>query len=292
MPSVAVIGPGAIGGAISTLLAARPDIDLTVCARRPVGRIVVDRGDRTLELEPRTALDPTEATAVDWIIITTKAYAALATARWFPALVGPATTVAVMQNGVEHVERFSRWLDPGLILPAIVTFGCGRDDTGLIRLPGTPGVDVPDTTGGRGLAALADGTELAVSVVDGFAAAAWRKLALNAAGGVFAMALAPAGSAHHPGVFRLVHEAAAETVAVARAAGVDLPDSVADDVAESVRSGPADAINSLHADRLAGRPMEVDARNGAVVRMGARYGIDTPVNAAIAGLLESVQPSY
>jgi ketopantoate reductase len=46
-----------------------------------------------------------------------------------------------------------------------------------------------------------------------------------------------------------------------------------------------------NADRLAGRPMEVDARNGAVVRLGAKHGIPTPLNQAIVAMLDAVQPS-
>ena len=38
-------------------------------------------------------------------------------------------------------------------------------------------------------------------------------------------------------------------------------------------------------DRREGRPLEFDARNGAVVRGGARHGIDTPANARAAQLM-------
>ena len=58
-------------------------------------------------------------------------------------------------------------------------------------------------------------------------------------------------------------------------------------VVAGYRAGPADGINSLHADRLAGRPMEIDARNGVIVRRGAVHGIATPVNAMVAALLEA-----
>lgn len=58
-----------------------------------------------------------------------------------------------------------------------------------------------------------------------------------------------------------------------------------------MRDGAPSSVNSLHADRLAGRPMEVDARNGAVVRFGAKHGIATPLNKAVVALLEAVQPA-
>jgi 2-dehydropantoate 2-reductase len=44
-------------------------------------------------------------------------------------------------------------------------------------------------------------------------------------------------------------------------------------------------MNSLHADRAAGRPTEIDARNGAIVRIGARHGIPTPCNQMSVALL-------
>jgi 2-dehydropantoate 2-reductase len=59
-------------------------------------------------------------------------------------------------------------------------------------------------------------------------------------------------------------------------------------VIDLFRKGPADAINSMHADRLAGRPMEIDARNGVIVRLGSKHGIPTPVSQIIVALLEAV----
>jgi 2-dehydropantoate 2-reductase len=45
----------------------------------------------------------------------------------------------------------------------------------------------------------------------------------------------------------------------------------------------------MHADRLAGRPMEIDARNGVIVRRGAAHGLATPLNALMADLLQATQ---
>jgi 2-dehydropantoate 2-reductase len=55
------------------------------------------------------------------------------------------------------------------------------------------------------------------------------------------------------------------------------------------RRGPRDAKNSMLADRLAGRPMEIDARNGVIVRLGRKHGIAAPMNALMVALLEAVQ---
>jgi 2-dehydropantoate 2-reductase len=79
----------------------------------------------------------------------------------------------------------------------------------------------------------------------------------------------------------------AECVAVGRAEGADLADDLPQQVVAGYRAGPADGVNSLHADRLAGRPMEIDARNGVIVRKGAAHGIATPVNAMVVALLKA-----
>ncbi|HWU13175.1 MAG TPA: ketopantoate reductase C-terminal domain-containing protein, partial [Caulobacter sp.] len=78
-----------------------------------------------------------------------------------------------------------------------------------------------------------------------------------------------------------------ECVAVGRVEGADLPSDLPQTVVEGYRAGPPDGINSLHADRAAGRPMELDARNGVIVRLGARHGIATPVNTMMVALLEA-----
>ena len=48
---------------------------------------------------------------------------------------------------------------------------------------------------------------------------------------------------------------------------------------------PAEMGSSMLYDRMAGRPLEWQALYGAVARIGARHGISTPFNEALAGLL-------
>ena len=82
---------------------------------------------------------------------------------------------------------------------------------------------------------------------------------------------------------------AEECVEVGRAEGADLSDDLADEIVEETRSGPPDSINSLLADRLSGRPMEVDARNGAVVRKGLTHGVPTPANQIATWILSAME---
>ena len=67
-----------------------------------------------------------------------------------------------------------------------------------------------------------------------------------------------------------------------------MKDELVQTVLEKCRSMPVDAVNSMHADRMAGRPMEIDARNGAIVRLGRKHGIATPCNEMAVALLEAM----
>ena len=101
----------------------------------------------------------------------------------------------------------------------------------------------------------------------------------------------PQGIVHQDGVARLMRELVRECVAVGRAEGAKLDDSMPDEIVERMRRGARDAGNSMYADRLAGRPMEFDARNGVIVRLGRKHAIAAPMNALMVALLEAVQES-
>jgi 2-dehydropantoate 2-reductase len=88
-----------------------------------------------------------------------------------------------------------------------------------------------------------------------------------------------------PDVQKLARDLAAETLAVARAEGADLPDQVADELVEEFAAMPPDLGSSILFDHEAGRPLEWDARNGVVARLGARHGVPTPVSDVIVPLL-------
>ena len=282
---IAVIGPGAVGGTLAAWLAQAHDV--TLCVRTAFERLQVETPDGLLAATPTVLTDPASAAPVDWVLVTTKTYDAAGAAAWLARLVGPQTRVAVLQNGVEHVERFSPYLPAERITPAVVDIPAERTAPGVIRQRRMGWIKVPAGEAGEAFVALFAHTPIEVATTDDFKTIAWRKLALNCAGAVNALTLKPAGIAQRDDIAAIMKDLVAECVAVGRAEGADLPADLPDEVVAGYRAGPADGINSLHADRLAGRPMEIDARNGVIVRKGAAHGIATPVNAMVTALLEA-----
>ena len=287
MTTIALIGPGAIGGTLAAWLGQRSDLDLTVCVRTPFERLTLETPDATITASPRLATQPSQVKPVDWVLVATKAYDDAGAAPWLDALVGPDTHVAVIRNGVEHREAFAGRVAEANLLPVIVDFPAERPAPGAFRQRRYGWIRVPEGEAGEAFAALFAHTPIDVATSDDFVSVAWRKLALNAAGAVNAMTLKPSGVAHDDGAAAVMKTLVAECVAVGRAQGATLADDLGDQVVEGYRAGPSDLVNSLLADRQAGRPMELDARNGVIVRRGAAHGIATPANAMIVALLNA-----
>ncbi|QYM77739.1 2-dehydropantoate 2-reductase [Horticoccus luteus] len=288
MPRVAIIGPGAIGGVLATHLMQTGRHDVVLCARRPIEVLTAETADGPLSVRPRVVIRPDAAPTVDWVLVTTKSYDAAGAAAWFGPLCGPATVVAVLQNGVEHRERFRAFVPADRLLPVVVDLSAERIEPSLIRQRSRGLLTVADDRHGRDFTGLFADTTIATCLTDDFKSAAWRKLCVNAAGVVSALLLRPACVVRDEQVAQLARAIVRETIAVGRAEGAILPDSLVDDVIAREQAAPPNAINSLHADRAAGRPMEVDARNGVIVRLGRKHGIATPCNAMAVTLLTAM----
>ena len=262
--------------------------EVWLCARTPFDRLVVEVPDgRTIESAPRVLVDPNDATHVDWVITATKTYDTESAARWIERLLGPTTCLAVVQNGIEHMERFANLVPRERTLPVIIDIPAERSGPGRIRQRRHGHLTVPSGDLGGRFAALFEDTPLAPTLTDDFVSAAWRKLALNCAGVVNALTQQPAGVVRNEKAAALMHALAAECITVGRAVGARLPDTLPDEVLARLRASAPDSINSLLADWLAGRPMELDARNGVIVRLGAKHGIPTPLNAMAVAILEA-----
>jgi 2-dehydropantoate 2-reductase len=291
--AITVIGPGAIGGLVAARLCQNRANAVTIAVRTTFDRLRLEAPSGVLESKPRIVTRADETKPADWILVATKAYDSSAAAAWFENALDSKTQVAILQNGVDHIERFSQWLPRDRILPVVVNCPSERLDPGHIRQRGPARLSVPSGSLGAGFESLFAETGIECRLVDDFLSVAWWKLCLNAAGVVNALTLRPSSIVHEVAAADLMRRIIDEAAAVGRAEGATLPTHIADEIIDIYRSHPADSVNSLLADRLAGRPMEVHLRNGIVVELGRKHGIETPCNEMAATLLTiSTETAY
>ena len=302
MARIAIVGVGAIGAVVASLLQSAAKHELALCVRRPMKGLVVEtpaiglHSGMTEEIRPETAIDatiwtqPEEATSVDWVFVATKAYDVPVATAWLEWLRGKTTPVAVLQNGVEHRERFAPYLPEDKIVPVIVDCPAerrpSRDGYDRVAQRGPMSLRVPSGGLGKSFVSLFEGSLADAAVSDDWTTVAWKKLCFNSAGIISALLLKPAGILREDDTGDLALELVRECAAVGRAEGATLDSDIAEQVLAASRRASADSINSLLADRMAGRPMEIDARNGAIVRLGKKHKIPTPANAMAATLLK------
>jgi 2-dehydropantoate 2-reductase len=131
------------------------------------------------------------------------------------------------------------------------------------------------------LGAVIDAAGVPVTVTDDIQAALWLKLVvITGLGGVTAYARGTIGDVlGDPGLDRLLRDVLAETEAVAHAVGAAIPPGLADTVhAYAEHQLDPGFSSSMARDVERGKPLEIEALNGAVVRIGAEAGVPTPAN--------------
>jgi 2-dehydropantoate 2-reductase len=288
MARIAIVGVGAIGGVTAALLQQAGGHELFLCARRPMSGLAVETPDGLVNISAVFVTDPAEVPAVDWVLVATKAYDVEGAAKWLERLCAKSAPVAVLQNGVEHRERFAPYVAMEKILPVMVDCPAERQAPGRVRQRGIMHLKVPDVAIGREFVELFAGTTTDASVVPDFLSVVWRKLCFNSAGVLSALVLQPAGVVRGEAMGQVALEIIRECAAVAGAEGAHLEGNIAEVILKAQRAAPADSINSMLADRKAGRPVEIDARNGVIVRLGKKHGIATPANAMAVALMEAI----
>jgi 2-dehydropantoate 2-reductase len=283
---IAVVGPGAIG---TTVAAALHEVGRTPAvygrSARPWTRLDVP-DEPPIVIGAPVVTDVAEATPVDLVLLAVKTTQTAAATPWLEALCGPGTVVCALQNGVEQVGSIAPLLGDGVtVVPSVVWFPAEAQADGSVRLRGAARLTVPDDEAGRLVAAAFDGSRCDVECVPDFRSAAWRKLLQNAMAGLMVLTGRRSGMYRRDDIAELSRAYVRECLAVARAEGAVIGDDVPDEIVTRFAAHPQDLGTSILADRVAGRPLEWDVRNGVIGRLGRAHGIPTPISDVVVPLL-------
>ncbi len=289
--TVAVIGLGAIGGIAAGCLLAGGRHDIVACVRRPLDQLTLESPNGTQSFPLRALTDPRQAQRVDWVILATKTYQTASAAPWLARLCDVSTRVAVLQNGMGHVERVAPIANGAAVVPALVYYNGERlaPDRVRVRPTGARDLSVPDDADGRAFAQLIEGTMLRVELSADFRTLAWRKLLINAiANPTTALTSQRQVIFRRPDIQALCVAILEETIAVARADGAQLASDEVERSMATLLTYPPEAGTSMYFDRLAGRELEVEAITGAIVAAGERLRVPVPLNRALLAMLRVV----
>ncbi|PXX71318.1 ketopantoate reductase [Nocardia tenerifensis] len=280
---VAVLGPGGVGGLVGALLA-RAGHDVIFLGGPETARVVREHGMRVRsglfgDFTAKAKADTELREPVDLCLVTVKQNAlGAAVDRVSPAALGDGLVVPLL-NGIEHPAALRARYRPELVVPGVIRVASTRDAPGSV-VHGSPFVEIDlasAATPSDRVAALAAtlgeaGVQTAIRADED--AMLWGKLFFLAP-----FALLSTRQRCPIGELRTTHRAeltdlVTEIAALSRASGVPA------DVAAALRfydAFPPEAKSSMQRDAEAGRPLELDAIGGALLRIAERHAVPMPL---------------
>jgi len=289
---IAVFGAGSVGGYFGGRLSKAGE-DVVFIARgdhlaamRTSG-LRVDSINGDFELTPVQATDdPSKIGKVDMILVGVKAWQVPRAAEAMRPMIGPDTFVLPLQNGLEAPAQLSEILGDQHILCGLCGLFCYMAAPGHIVHAGIdPFIKLgeQDNRRSRRVVLLLDTFKRAgikAEIPPNIQVAMWMKFLLIAAwSGMGAITRSPIGTWRSlPETRRMAEMALLEILAVAAARGIPLPEDALQMIMSMYDSFAHKATASFHRDIIAGRPSELEAQIGAVVRLGRKFDVETPLH--------------
>ena len=242
---------------------------------------------------------PQEVGPADVAIVAVKAHQTRTAARDLPRLLAAGGLALTLQNGLGNLEIISAQVGPERLLAGVALLGVTRQAEGDIVLAGRGAIIIGVPAGSQAskaeLSRVVEALRragLECRETADVEAVLWEKLLINVGiNPLTALLRVPNGALPElPEAWTLAVAAAAEALAVARAAGLDLAVNPEARLRQVCNATAANRSSMLQ-DILAGRPTEIDALNGQVAARGRALGVATPVNDFLTKLLHALGQS-
>ncbi len=279
--TVAILGPGGVGGLLGALLV-RDGHHVICLAPQPTAAVLRQKGLRvestqfgnfTAAVDADTCLrEP-----VDVVFVTVKQTDLSQALDRVPVHVLSDAIVVPLLNGLDHLAVLRRHYSLGKVVAGTIRVEATRTSPGRI-VHTSPFVNLELAAPLDALADRLRHAGLSVTLRDDETAMLWDKLAFLAP-----LALLTTHYQTDIGSVRTERRAELlavlnEITAVARVAGAMV---TTDTVLALLDRAPQTMKSSMQRDAEAGRPLELDAIGGAVLRAGSALGIETPVTAQL-----------
>jgi 2-dehydropantoate 2-reductase len=303
---IAVVGAGAVGCYFGGMLA-RAGVPVTLIGR-PLQVETITRGGLFLDsphfqenIPVSASTEVSAAREAQIILLCVKTPATTEAVKSLVPHLAPGAVVLSLQNGVDNVERI-RAATPIEAIPAVVYVAAEMSGPGRVKHTGRGDLIIGDLSGQAqaraarqhqlgSIAELFAHAGVPCSISDNIEGELWTKMIINCTYN----AVSALGHARYhrlvqnPWIRKVMILTIQEAVAVARAAGVRLPDGDMIEVGLKIGESMANAISSTAQDLARRKLTEIDSLNGYVARRGAELGVATPVNQTLHALVKLLE---
>jgi len=288
---IAIFGAGSVGGYFGGRLSQVGE-DVVFIARGEHLNAMLTHGLRVDSINGDFAVQPVQATddpskigEVDMVLVGVKAWQVSEAAEAMRPMIGPETFVLPLQNGLEAPAQLSEILGDQHVLGGLCGLFCYVAGPGHIVHAGTdPFVKIGELDNRRSqrVELLLDTFKRArvnAEIPPDIQVAMWMKFLLIAVwSGMGAVTRAPVGIWRSlPETRRMAELSLQEIIAVAVARGISLPEEALQMIMTMYDGLVPQSTASLQRDVMEGRPSELEAQFGAVVRFGQEADVATPL---------------
>ena len=289
---IGIYGTGGAGGHFGARLAKAGEHVVFIARGEHLAAIrqnglVVETDSGEIRIHPARATDdPAEAGPVDVVLLGVKTWQVEEAARRMGPMLGPDTFVVPLQNGVDAADQLIRVLGPERVVGGLCATFSWIAAPGRIRSLGQVHslrfgeLDRKPSDRTERLRAVFERAGIRATIPPDIHVWLWQKLLMVVSfGGVGAVARVPVGVTRSiPETRRLILSGMEETAAVGRARGIAMAEDAVDQGIAFVDGLDPTGTTSLQRDIVEGRPSELEAWNGAVVRLGKEAGVPTPTH--------------
>ena len=291
---IVVFGAGAVGGYFGGKIA-QAGYNVTFVARGKHLKVIENKGLQVKSIYgdfvvyPNVTDNLDEIETPDLIILAVKSWQVVDIAKQLKPIISEKTMVLPLQNGADNADKLRDVLNHQNVLSGLCKIVSKLDAPGVINhFAYDPEIifgeyDNNKTERVRLIKAVFDKAGFRNGIADDIHLEIWKKfLFIATVSGVGAITRSVFGVMREDdGIRQILYQTANEIVAIANAKGIALHNNHVEMVMKVIDNLDFNTTASMQRDIMEGRPSELEAQNGAVVRLGQEVGVDTPSNAFI-----------
>lgn len=288
---IGIIGTGGVGGYFGGKLALA-GFDVTFVSRGEHLKALQENGLTVKSIKGDFKIDRINATdrisdlsAVDLILICVKAWQVKEIAQKLKSVVNENTIVIPLQNGVSAVDELKEHLNESNIAGGLCFIISKIESPGLINHFGVePSIvfgelDNLRTERLNRIKSVFDTAGINSRISDDINADIWKKFITICVSGLLAVTKTTYGELRLLKQTRkMMVDLLREIYNLSQKAGVKIKSGFVEETTALIDTYPYGSTSSLTRDVWEGKPSEIDYQNGTVVRLGNKYGVETPIN--------------
>lgn len=288
---IAIVGSGGVGGYFGAKLALGGN-DVTFIARGEHLKTIKQKGLKIKGISGDFMVFPVKATdrieeagVVDLVILGVKAWQVKEIAKELIPIVGDETVIIPLQNGVLAADELKEQINERNVIGGLCRIMSRIESPGVINHFGIePAIVFGELNNKKSekviqIKKVFDESGIDSRIAENIQVDLWKKFISICASGLLAVTRSTYGEIRELKETRqLTHELLNEIFKVSQAAGISIKPDYIDKAIGFIDGYPYDSTSSLTRDVWEGKPSEIEYQNGTVVKLGEKYGVDTPVN--------------